>query len=476
MVAASLIVLAVALARWALALNSAAHSIAGRYDFSTYYAAAWALRQNPHANIYDAVVLTRAGAATHVLVNPPLPYTYPSFFAIALSPFTLLSFRTLSRLWLFANAALWLAVVIILAVEIRVLIGQRLAASSGENGRGHPASWWVGLRDDPAPLVALAASAWLCLSFAPASQTLATGQINFLVLVPLALIPWLTRHGHERWVGGMIALAAMLKFTPALLIVYLLLRRRWKAAIAAVVALIALALVSVAVVGPGVFLAAVPQALHVGGGDASLGHNQALFAPLLTALRVHGVGALDTATVVSRVALVALAAALAHVLYHLPRRTTETGDADTGEAAAYAVALCAMVLLSPAAWVHHYVWLLPAAALALGLAGARLLDAPDGSRTRAVGLLAAVVVACWGLGATLPFAWDTEPHPTVTHYVGLPLWPLALEMRPLAALLLVLALWLGFRHVRAQPRATAHETPHASRNTSNNGREGYESA
>ena len=470
--AASLVVLAVALARWVVALYSAAHSIAGRYDFSTYYAAASALRHNPHANIYDAAVLARAGAATGVLVNPPLPYTYPPFFAVVLSPFTALSFRTLSRLWLFGNAALWLAVALVLAGEIRALLGRRLAAAPDADGHGQaqPEPWWARLRDDPAPLVALAASTWLCLSFAPASQTLDTGQINFLVLVPLALIPWLTRHRHERGVGVMVAIAAMLKFTPALLIAYLLLRRRWEAALAAVVALVALALVSMAVVGPGVFFAAIPQALHVGGGDATLGHNQALFAPLLTALRVNGSSVLGAATIASRVGLAVLAAAFAHVIYHLPRRSPESAGADAGEAAAYAVALCAMVLLSPAAWVHHYVWLLPAAAIALGLLTARLLDTTTGARTRAIGLLGAVVVACWGLGATLPFGWDTDPHPAVTHYLGLPLWPLALEMRPLAALLLVLALWLGSQHVparTAEAEVTSPLTPE---------REGYKTA
>lgn len=455
--AASAIVLAVSLARWALSIAQAVHSIAGRYDFSTYYAAAFALRHDLHANIYDPTVLARAGAASHVLVNPPLPFTYPPLFAIVLSPFTLLSFRALSRLWLIGNAALWLAIACVLAVEVRTLLGRRLASAtdsigSADDGTNAPSSRWMSLLDDPAPLMALAASAWLCLSFTPASQTLSTGQINILVLAPLALIPWLTRHGHERWVGVMVAIAAMLKFTPALLIVYLLLRRRWEAALAAVIALVALTILSVAVVGPGVLFASLPQALRVGGGDASLGHNQALFAPVLTALRVHGSTALGVATAASRVALVVVAAALAHIIYHLPLRKGAEG-VDHGELAAYAVALCAMVLLSPTAWVHHYIWLLPAAAIALGLTGAHLLERLRERMVRPAGLFVAVVVACWGLGAALPYAWDTDPHPAATHYLGLPLWPLALEMRPLAALLLVLALWLGLRHTPARQTA-----------------------
>ncbi|HKB49389.1 MAG TPA: hypothetical protein VKC57_16900, partial [Ktedonobacterales bacterium] len=110
----ALLALGVALVRWAQLLDDAAHSIAGRYDFSSYYAAALALRNDPHANIYAERVMAHAGAAGHVLVQPPLPYTYPPLFAILLAPFTALSFRVLSRLWLFGNAALWLALTLLL--------------------------------------------------------------------------------------------------------------------------------------------------------------------------------------------------------------------------------------------------------------------------------------------------------------------------------------------------------------------------
>jgi Glycosyltransferase family 87 len=483
-IAASFLVLAVTLVRWGLSIYSATHSIAGRYDFSTYYAAAYALRGNLHANIYDAGVLTQAGAATHVLVNPPLPYTYPPLFAIVLSPFTALSFRVISRAWLFGSAALWLAFCVPLAAEIRILLGNRLAAASplhlsdaattsrflslsssassasSASSPSFSAFSALGrvshLRDDPAPLVALAAAAWLCLNFTPAIQTMLLGQINFLVLLPLVLIPWLTRHGHERWVGVMVALAAMLKFTPAILVVYLLLRRRWEAAVFAIISLVALAVVSIAIVGPGTFFAMLPQALQVGAGDASLGHNQALFAPLLTALAGSSVA--SAAQLLSRILLVALALGFGHILfrgspYPLRRRQFEypasrASEAGEGvsESAAYAVALCAMVLLSPTAWVHHYVWVLPASAIALGLTGASLIDAVRAGRAGwQIARFMVTLLASVALGYALPNAWDTQPHPAVTAVAGLHLWPLALEMRPLATLALVaiLAAWIS---------------------------------
>src|SRR5258707_24092 len=176
---AALLALAVALLRWALLLEDAVHSIAGRYDFSSYYAAALALRNDPHANIYAESVIAHAGAAGHVLVQPPLPYTYPPLFAILLAPFTTVSFRILSRLWLVGNAALWLALTLLLAAEMYRLLPRLSASHASARGiRARAAA----LVDDPLPLVAVAVAAWLCLPSAPAVQTLLTGQINFLVL------------------------------------------------------------------------------------------------------------------------------------------------------------------------------------------------------------------------------------------------------------------------------------------------------
>jgi hypothetical protein len=440
----ALAVLAVTLLQWALSLFGAAHSEAGRYDFSSYYAAAAALRANPHANIYDPAVLARAGAAGHVLVNPPLPYTYPPLFALLLSPLTTLSFRTLSRIWLFGNAALWLAIAVLLAFEIRALIGDVLPM--GGNGAIRDRPRLLHLLIEPSLLVSLALAAWLCLTSAPASQTLATGQINFLVLAPLALIPSLTRHGHERWVGVMVALAAMLKFTPALLIAYLLLRRRWQAALSAVVALFALALISIAVDGPGVFFGALTQALSVGTGDAALGHNEALFAPLTHALTLANPSLGDAVQLAFHLLTAALAVLLGYVLWRrTPRPTPSRRTQAASELAAYGITLCAMVLLSPATWVHHYVWVLPAAAIALGLAVSQLARSLGTAHPGQASLLLGVVaLASAALGWGLPYNWDTEPHPLETHLLGLPLWPLLLMLRPLGtlAIALVLALWL----------------------------------
>ncbi|HEX6121725.1 MAG TPA: glycosyltransferase 87 family protein, partial [Ktedonobacterales bacterium] len=285
----ALLVLAVLAARWLGFLWGALHSEAGRYDFSTYYAAAAALRANPHAPLYDPAVLARAGEAGHVLVRPPLPYTYPPPLALLLAPFTALPFRVLSRLWLLGNAGLWLIVTLLLAREITLPLSApmraRLGVSAGLGGwRGMgPRAPFARLRADPTPVVGLALSAALTLGAAPAIQTVLTGQVDLLVLLPLALVPALTRRGHERWVGILLAAAALLKFTPLLLLGYLALRRRWRALGAALATLVVVLLLCLLVVGPGTLFAALPQALRTGTDDLALGHNEALLASLLPA-------------------------------------------------------------------------------------------------------------------------------------------------------------------------------------------------
>ncbi len=418
--ALALLCVVAAAASWGHALGGMFHSEAGRYDFSTYYAAAAALHTDPHANIYSAAVLAPIGDSARVLVRPPLPYVYPPLFAIALSPLTALSFQVLSRLWLLFNALAWLGVTLLLAREVYVHLGEPLRQRLGTQGvTGRVGGELRAGLTNPAVHVALALAALVSLLWTPLTQTLLTGQIDLLVLVPLALVPELTRRRHERWVGVLIALAAMLKFTPAILLVYLALRRRWHALGAAVLTLAALALGSAALVGPANLARALSAALRTGSGDAALGQNEALVSPL------HGI------PVASFVVLAALALVLCAVL--VSRRHAVTSPKAPGhEEAAYGVALCALLLLAPTAWVHHYAWMLPAALLALSLTLAHTLRTGHG---RAAVLVAALAYVF--LGVALPYAWDTDPHPAVSTLLGMPLRPVALELRALGSVLVL---------------------------------------
>ncbi|MGH2486034.1 MAG: glycosyltransferase family 87 protein [Ktedonobacterales bacterium] len=456
-IAVSALAVLIVFAHLAQLIVAAYHSEAGRYDFSSYYAAGAALRHDPHANIYRQSVLNQASAHAGLLVSPPLPYTYPPLFAILLSPFTALSFRLLSRAWLAGSFLLWIAVVPILAHELYYWL--RPVLTFAPNGSDEESPRIQRFARDPAVWVAAALASWLVLTSSPAAQTMSTGQVNFLVLIPLALVPWLTRRRNERGVGIAIAVAAMLKFTPALLIGYLVLRRRWEAVIAALAALAVLAALSALVVGPQTVLASIPQALRVGGGDANVPHNQALFAPLLNTLHAGPSSGLALAAKL----VTGLGALLVAIWLFRPAasRPSESRYDPDRENIGYVIALCAMLLVSPTAWVHHYVWILPATTLALGLTLRHLLSArAPGQWRRVVVEFVLVLIIIQGLTLALPATWDSDPTPAVRSFLGLHLWPIMLELRPLATLALtgLLCWWYGGGETTA-PRAESVVAP-----------------
>jgi len=229
----------------------------------------------------------------------------------------------------------------------------------------------------------------------------------------------------------MIAIAAMLKFTPAILLLYFVLRRRWQVVFAGLAVLAGLVLLCVVVVSPGVALASVGQALLVGKSDASLGHNEALLGPLAGALSASFPGAQSFVRGLETVVLAGLALAVGFVIW---RHWRPSGDAvadQEKDAAGYGMALCTMVIIWPTVWVHHYIWVLPAAAVALALA---ILWISRHRGVRQIALPLFTALCCYVLVVTLPYQWDTTASPLVTTYLGLPLRPLLLSLRALGTL------------------------------------------
>src|SRR5579859_3609605 len=438
----------------------------GQYDFSQYYAAGYALRHNPHADIYSRLVLSTSGIAAHVLAPIPVPYPYPPLSAILFAPLTLASFPTAATLFLVVNVGLWLTCALLIASEIRHLLGTSLAASTATRVTP-PRRVWARIIADPTSLVALALSALLLFVSRPAAQTLEVGQINFAVLLPLAAIPWLSRHRHERWVGIAIAVAAMLKVTPVLLLAYLVVRRRWEALGAALAALVVLALASIAVVGPDVFFQAPLAILRIGGADTTLHTNESMLGPAINAVATAIPAAMTAARVIQYLLLAALATGIGWLIRSIsarPGRDVPMQQTATTESLAYAVALPAVVLLSPVAWAHHYVWLAPAAAIVLAVALRAWAEAVAPHHRRALLVLVAAGIACVLVNMALPKGWDTDP--TVPGLLfGLPLRPWLQELRPLGGLLVVAlaaTLLLRTRTTTTPARKASWIRPHAT--------------
>jgi len=187
----------------------------------------------------------------------------------------------------------------------------------------------------------------------PVRQTLGFGQLGiFLVaLVVLDLVPGprvLSRRVLPE--GFWTALAACVKLTPALFVVYLLLVRRTRAFVVAAVSGVALTLAA-AVVAPRQSYEFWTRLAH---GNTGLGGSIIYFtnqSVLADVVRAFGLGAGVALLGLALSALIAALGVWAAVLWH------QRGDV----ALAVMLGGIATLLASPVSWLHHFVWVVPLA-------------------------------------------------------------------------------------------------------------------
>ena len=327
-----------------------AHRVHGN-DLTMYLDAAQALiaGQNPYA------------------IGGTLPYMYPLFLAAALGPLTVVPRDVAIVVWFLVSVAS-------LVVAARVAVGL-----AQERGIVRPG---VSLT---VPLVAL----WFLL-FDPIQNNLLNGQVNFqiLLLCMLCLRAFLGR----RAVGSAVSLAAAIavKLTPALLLGFLGIRRRWAAIV------LCLGLSAVFVLAPVAF----PGAQ---GGQAYRTYLHSILLPRLHSeypahrgvrFSVNGVlgglvpgwdQALWRRAVGVSLPLLGLA-----VVEILSRRRRPAGQ----EIWIFCLYLLAQPVVTPLSEVHHLVYAFPAA----GLLALRSLPAGSGPRARfrVIGLAAAWLLLVGG--------------------------------------------------------------------------------
>ena len=249
-----------------------------------------------------------------------LPFTYPPAAALLFAPFAGIAIRPEQALWAAGSlVALWY----VIRLSLRRYAPPRISNET---------------------LVALGVFVLVAQSN-PLRVGMGLGQINvFIALLVLAdfcgVAPSLPR-------GCLIGVAAALKLTPAFLIVYLLVVRRYRAAAAAVSTFLLVSLVAFA------FAPTASWRYWTDGyfadahrtGDISYISNQSLNGLFvrLTGGPAHARG----------LWLVAAAATTIFVLW-LARRS-HAARPWLGEA----LAASAMLLVSPVSWVHHWIIVLP---------------------------------------------------------------------------------------------------------------------
>lgn len=197
------------------------------------------------------------------------------------------------------------------------------------------------------------------------------GQVNVLLCL-LCLLDVLP--GEKRWPPGMlVGFATALKLTPGVFIIYLFVVGRWRAGATAVGAFVAATAVGALMVPGGgweFWTGTVFDTTRVAG-DVGYLSNQSLLGSLH---RMVGEGAAGVLWPFVALAVVAFALVKA-------RRLHQGGDVR----GAVGIVALLPVLVSPIAWFHHLIWLVPAVA---ALAG----DLRD---RRRVALAAAAALALW---------------------------------------------------------------------------------
>ncbi len=256
-------------------------------------------------------------------VEGTLGFTYPPFAAVLMRP--------LGDLPLGGAQAVFVVVSVTALIAMLWLVIAPVAARLG-----YPV-WF-------ATAFALPIVSWL----EPVRETFSFGQINFIVAA-LIVVDLLVAVPKKSWLAGVgIGLAAAIKLTPAIFVIYLLLTRRWRPAVTAVVAAAAATLAGAAMTWKGTWQFWTGLLWHterIGRMDRI--QNQSLMGTLARLAKPHQPNE-----------IVWLLLSLMIIAYGLwrARMAALAGDEVAG------LTLTALVgcLVSPVTWTHHLLWFAPA--------------------------------------------------------------------------------------------------------------------
>jgi alpha-1,2-mannosyltransferase len=256
-----------------------------------------------------------------------LPFTYPVFAALVFTPFV-------------AMPALLARVV------MTVLSLGALYVICHLTQRSTRLRWPAWLRPEWIAVVAI--------STHPVLDTLLFGQIN-LVLVAMVLADTLLIRGRGR--GVLVGLAAGIKLTPGLFIVYYLVTGQRRAALNAAGTAGLTVLLGLALQPASAWAFFTEHAVNPARtGGVTYAGNQSILAITARLLRTPHPPVAVTGILAVTVVIVALWTA---------RRLTLSGERLAG----VAVVGVATLLASPISWTHHWVWFIPALGALAGWAG-----------------------------------------------------------------------------------------------------------
>ena len=289
-------------------------------DFEVYTQAAQALLAGDDMYQKAYTVTDRWGRAIQ------LHYFYPPFLAQTLSLFSTVNEKTLKFWW----CALNFLMLIVTTVAIALTVGK---------------SWWGSM---PFPRRCLVLG-FFVLCFEPIYVGNGDGQVTALILGLLALTIYAAVAKHEIAAGALLALAAHIKMTPALLILAPLLFGRWRMVSSFIIACALLTLPTIlGQSGVQPFLDFAASLTHTVNDNLVNGYvfNLVIYRALLEPFDLADVS-LARQVVISGLLLVAVLGTW--------RIRTQPGMAYLRSLGFLTVA---MIIISPIIWFHHFAWML----------------------------------------------------------------------------------------------------------------------
>ncbi|WBQ05827.1 glycosyltransferase 87 family protein [Kribbella sp. CA-293567] len=251
-----------------------------------------------------------------------LPFTYPPLAAVLFVPLHLLPMPLADLALCITSAAALTATMLVVSSRL--------------------------LRDRGRPSVMLGLAATVAaFAFEPVRSTIGFGQVNLILMALVTLDCLLPR---TRWPRGvLVGLAAAIKLTPAVFVLYFLVRRQYREAAVAVATFVGLAVLGFAFAprdSAKYWFGVLFDPDRIGG--ATYAYNQCFQAFLS---RVMADGPVRSLLWLGLVAVTGVLAAVA------ARRARAAGD---DVLALLAIATWGL-LASPVSWSHHWVWVVPAA-------------------------------------------------------------------------------------------------------------------
>ena len=300
-------------------------------DFLSFYYAGQAVARS--TNIYDTLELRKLAHSGGV-PNTVFPYLYSPFLAEVLSLFAKVPLNRLYRVWL-----------------------ELLVGSTALTGLLACTIHKVSLRGGAATVVPLMITV-ICVLVLPFTNNYALGQVNLIVMafVILALVSYLS--GCPLLAGALLAPAVLLKGTPLVLLGFFLARRSLRAIVGFAAASISLFIVSLIIGGakPWLdYLAVLPLFAY--------GKDIPNLFPATTICNFSPAGHLLRVFTNERELAAMLSIALAGSVFAVAVASAFFARNRREEALALALFFPVMIVVAPLAYLHHVIYLVPAAVI-----------------------------------------------------------------------------------------------------------------